>query len=133
MKEPQKIKRNIQPLKVTRVDIPYEYVLSDVQDRNILELMCKGKENVFLETEEALYLLGSSSVFRFIKPEGLPLIIPAENLEISPDHVQAKIQLSKETLFAFAKRERVFLFETNSEFCIPGETFMFAKKERGKQ
>jgi hypothetical protein len=120
-------------IRIVRIDLPLEYVVSDVENVEQLEELRGSANQSFLESDSDIFLIKPGIVYRYQKPEALPRIIPVEKLELNPDRYSAKIQLSPEQLMAFARRERLFLFETKDGFFIPSDTILYAEKKKAKE
>lgn len=115
-------------IRIERIDLPYDLVLSDVKTLEDLEQLCRHGESL-LESDTDYYLVRGFMAYRFSKPEAKPRIIKAQQLELNPDAYRVKVELTLEQLFAFAKIERLFLFETEDGYYIPSDTILFAKKK----
>jgi hypothetical protein len=95
-----------------------------------LQKLCELQKpnECLLETPNDFFLLKENVAFRFIKKEAKPRIFHVKEISINPDSCSVKVELSPEELLNFAITERVPIFETNTEFLIPSEIYLFAKK-----
>jgi hypothetical protein len=126
----RKPKQPIQNIRIARVDLPLEFVITDVENAKQLEELREPNQPLF-ESDQDIFLIKPGIAYRFQKPNSRPRIVTVKKLELNPDRYSAKIELSLEELFAFARRERLFLFETQDGFYIPSEVVMYAVKEKG--
>ena len=119
-----------QLIKVQNVILP-EDLPAVLVPREIL-LSLAGKHKVF-ETPTGLTFISSEDiVYRSVRPNGKPKIIQVQRVEINPDSVSCKVNLSVEKLFKLAMNERLIIFETDTEYVIPSGMFFVAKKKRSK-
>jgi len=89
------------------------------------------KHQPMSESDTDFFIVKGFSVFRYVKPDTVPRILKVESLELNPDLFPTKVQLTKDNLFDFARKEQLFIFETEDGFYLPGSVCMFAlKKER---
>ena len=103
------------------------YYLNSLED---LESLCSEDQRLF-ESPSDYFIVDGFQVFRFVKPETQPRVLRVENIELNPDYYGVKAQLSQAQLFDFAKREQIFIFETEDSYVIPSTICLFAKKEKG--
>ncbi len=88
------------------------------------------------ESDNDFFIVKAFSVFRFVKPESAPRILKVQKLEVNPDAYAVKVQLSREALFDFARRESLFIFETEDCYVLPSSIYLFAlkkEKEHGRE
>lgn len=114
------------PIKVE--NITYEDLPEVLVPRETL-LKLAGKHKVF-ETPTGLTFISSEDIaYRSVKSNGKPRIIQVERVEVNPDSVACKVNLTVEKLFELAMRERLLVFETDTEYVIPSGMFFVAKKK----
>jgi hypothetical protein len=119
-----------QPIKVQWCEVPGDITISDVESLTRLYELA-DKNQLFLETDTEYFLLDQKGhvCFRYVKPDSKPRIIHATTLEMNPDRFTGKVELSEAELFQFAKKESLFLFETQDSFVIPSDVMFWAKKK----
>lgn len=66
--------------------------------------------------------------FHYSKP-GPPKIMVVEKLELNPDSFSCKVELSQKTLFDFAKKRALFVFETDEGYYLPSSELVFFSKK----
>ena len=119
-------------IRVSSVDLGSYISILSVDSFDKLKGLQTGNEMI-LETDTAFVLLKEDLAFRFLKPQAKPKILRAEELLINPDASRVKATLSSEVLLAFAVQIDVPVFETPTEYIIPGDiTLVAAKKEKEK-
>jgi hypothetical protein len=123
--------KTVEIIKIKRLDVPLEYVISDVDSLDEL-VWLRGKNQPIFESESDFFLVNEHMVFRYLKPDAKPRILKAQKVELNPDHFSAKIELTVEELFKFAKNERTFLLESSDCYIIPSDTVMFAYKGKSE-
>jgi len=121
------LKKN--PIKVSSVSFSENTTFYYLRTLEELYALCSKNQPMF-ETESDYFVVKDFSVFRYIKPKTLPKILKVQSLELNPDYYGVKVGLSQNELFAFAKREQLFIFETEDSYIIPSAIVMFAKKEK---
>lgn len=124
--------RKMNRLKVENVELPFDIIECDVDSAEELETLRHGQ--TLIETKSDLYLISKNGdmAFHYSKP-GPPMTMKTEKLELNPDHFACSVQLSQKTLFDFAKKRALFVFETDEGYYLPSsELVFFSKKERPK-
>lgn len=120
-------------LAVEFIELPTSMILSEVDCPERFEEL--EQDHILLETPNELFAIDQKGevAYRYTKPKAQPRIIKVRNLELSPDSFSIKAELSQPGLFEFAKRQCLYLFETDDGFYIPSDSVVFyAKKERGE-
>jgi len=116
---------------VDAIEFPEDTIITSVSSQDEFDRLRKNQTT--LETETDLFLIQKEGlVYRFMKPNVPPRIIRVEKLELNPDHYGVRLQLSVEQLFEFCRRERLWLFETSDSYILPGETILYAQKQKEK-
>jgi len=98
--------------------------------QRLTELQARGE--FLLETPEGVYLLKPGVAFRYLKPEAKPKILKAMEIIVNPDAASFKVTLNPQELLSFALKERIPVFETETEYIIPSDVMLIAKKGSGK-
>jgi len=114
-------------VKVASVSFSLEstfYYMNSLQE--LEELM--DKKQLLFESDNDYFIVNGFNVFRYVKPETQPRILRVESLELNPDAYAVKVELSKDKLFDFARREQLFIFECGDTYYLPSAIMMFAKK-----
>jgi len=114
-------------VKVASVSFSLEstfYYMNSLQE---LEELMDKKQPLF-ESDNDYFIVNGFNVFRYVKPETQPRILKVEKLELNPDYYGVKAELTKTQLFEFAKKELIFIFETEDSYIIPSTICLFAKK-----
>ena len=118
-------------VKVASVSFSLEstfYYMNSLQE--LEELM--DKKQLLFESDNDYFIVNGFNVFRYVKPETQPRILRVESLELNPDAYAVKVELNKDKLFDFARREQLFIFECGDTYYLPSSIMMFAKKVKEK-
>jgi len=116
-------------IKVQGVSFSMESTFYYMETLKELEGLLERNQPLF-ESDCDYFAVKGFSVFRFVKPESAPRILHVQSLTLNPDAYAVKIELSKAELFSFARKEQLYLFETNDSYVLPSSLYMFAKKEK---
>lgn len=117
-------------IKVAGVSFSLESTFYYLNSLKELEDLMEKRQPMF-ESDTDFFMVKGFSVFRFLKPESAPRILKVESLTVNPDAYAVKVQLSSEALFDFAKRESLFILETEDCYVLPSSIYLFAlKKEK---
>lgn len=114
-------------LTIERIDLSDYTTLVNLESYPKLKEL-QDKDDWLLETSEAFYLLKQGVAFRYVKPHAKPTLLKTLKFEASPDFFSSRCELEAADLLAFALKNRIPLFETNSEYILPGDPFLYAKK-----
>jgi hypothetical protein len=120
--------RKLNRIKVENVELPLDMIECDVDSKDKLETIRHGQ--ILIETPNDFYLVSSKGnmAFHYSKP-GPPKIMAVEKLELNPDSFSYKVELSQKTLFDFAKKEGLFIFETDEGYYLPSSELVFFSKK----
>ena len=116
-------------IKVQGVSFSMESTFYYMETLKELEGLLERNQPLF-ESDCDYFAVKGFSVFRFVKPESAPRILKVESLTVNPDAYAVKVELTKDRLFDFARREGLFVFETSDSYVMPSSLYLFAKKER---
>jgi len=119
-------------LKVSEIDLPLDMTISHVNDPTILERIQSGK--FLIETPTDLYLVDPKGnvAFHYSKP-GPAKTLKVQKLEVSPDNVAVKAEITEETIIQIAKRMNLMLFETSDGFYLPSSDMVFFARKDEKE
>ncbi|MCJ7635406.1 hypothetical protein MUP77_23830 [Candidatus Bathyarchaeota archaeon] len=117
-------------IKVAGVSFSLESTFYYLNSLKELEDLMEKRQPMF-ESDTDFFMVKGFSVFRFLKPESAPRILKVESLTVNPDAYAVKVELTKDRLFDFARRESLFIFETSDSYVMPSSLYLFAKKESG--
>jgi hypothetical protein len=120
--------RKLNRIKVENVELPLDMIECDVDSKDKLETIRHGQ--ILIETPNDFYLVSSKGnmAFHYSKP-GPPKIMAVEKLELNPDSFSCKVELSQKTLFDFAKKRALFVFETDEGYYLPSSELVFFSKK----
>jgi len=116
-------------IKVQAVSFSMESTFYYMETLKELEGLLERNQPLF-ESDCDYFAVKGFSVFRFVKPETLPRILKVESLTVNPDAYAVKVELTKDRLFDFARREGLFIFETSDSYVMPSSLYLFAMKEK---
>jgi len=116
-------------IKVQGVSFSMESTFYYLNSLEELEGLMEKHQPLF-ESDSDFFMVKGFSVFRYVKPGTQPRILKVENLQLNPDSFGAKVEMTKENLFDFVRKEQLFIFETSDSYILPGSICMFAKKEK---
>ena len=118
-------------VKVANVSFASEMTFYYLDSLRELEELRDSKELLF-ESETDFFIVRAFNVFRVVKPQTMPRILECKSLELNPDAYAVKVELSRDKLFDFARREQLFIFECGDTYYLPSSIMMFAKKETSR-
>jgi hypothetical protein len=117
--------------KVAELELSPELTLLHVDSLDQLTTLC-GRRDELLETNDSFFLLKDTVAFRYVKKEAKPKIFRTKELWLNPDHSSCRIVIEPDELLAFAVRNNIPVFETDSEFIVPSDICLIAKKPKEK-
>lgn len=115
--------------KVTELELASDLSILHIGTFSQMIDLC-DKADSLLETDDSYFLLKGSVAFRCIKNGAKPKILRAREFQFNPDSVSVKVVIDADELLRFAVRHRIPIFETESEFIIPSDITLIAKKEK---
>jgi len=125
----------LKKIKVAGVSFSLESTFYYLPSLKELEDLLEKHQPMF-ESENDYFLVKGFSVFRFVKPESAPRILHVQSLTVNPDAYAVKVELTRDELFDFARREQLFIFEAQDCYVLPSSIYMFAvkkEKEHGRE
>jgi hypothetical protein len=117
--------------KVAELELSPELTLLHVDSLDQLTTLC-GRRDEMLEKNDSFFLLKDTVAFRFVKREAKPKIFKTRELWLNPDSASVKVVIDEYELLAFAVKENVPVFETQTEYIIPSAICLIAKKTKEK-
>ena len=120
-------RRSMEPIRVYHASFPEDAVFLDFLSLEELKSLGDKNHPVF-EDADSSFVVDDNTVYRYLKPDAFPKVMKTEHLEVNPDSVSVKLELTQEQLFNFARKEQLLIFETADGWWIPSSICMYAKK-----
>ena len=118
---------NMKTLKIDSLDLSGNVTVLNVDTIQKLSELCKRNDCVF-ETQREFFLLKDGLAFRAVKDDGKPKTLTCTEIYLNPDFWSVKVVMTPEQLLRFAVQNNVTVFETETEYIVPSDIFLTAKK-----
>jgi len=118
-------------VRISNIELSDFMCILNIDNFSRLVSLQKPDETI-LETDREYFLIHENLAYRCFKEKAMPKTLKVNSLELNPDGFSVKVCVEKDVLLSFALRNNMLVFETEDQYVIPTDIYLFAKKEKEK-